>query len=134
MCFGHLAKLAVKSYTLRCESIGKVPPKDSHLRAGARKTEVNPSTWQRRKQMLQVAFVGVSESDLDGRQMVTGFKCRRRSTLVERSVDSPDTLSMDGGVRKAKLFCLQSVAVLSIRTRLWQAQCNISRCGMVSDA
>src|ERR1700726_3801357 len=27
--------------------------------------------------------------------MVTAFKCRRRSTLVERSVESPDTLSRD---------------------------------------
>jgi hypothetical protein len=27
--------------------------------------------------------------------MVTGFKCRRRSTLVERGVESPDTLSRD---------------------------------------
>jgi hypothetical protein len=31
MCFGYLAKLVVKSYMFRCESIGKVPPKDSNL-------------------------------------------------------------------------------------------------------
>jgi hypothetical protein len=27
--------------------------------------------------------------------MMTGFECRRRSTLVERSVENPDTLSKD---------------------------------------
>jgi hypothetical protein len=32
--------------------------------------------------------------------MVTAFKCRRRSTLVERSVESPDTLSRDRRLRK----------------------------------
>src|SRR6267378_2130264 len=32
--------------------------------------------------------------------MVAGFKCRRRSTLVERSVESPDTLSRDRSLTK----------------------------------
>src|SRR6266446_5384019 len=31
----------------------------------------------------------------DERQMVTGFKCLSRSSLVEKSVESSDTLSMD---------------------------------------
>ena len=41
MCFGHLAKLAVKTYMFRCESIGKAPPKDSNLSGCRRTTEVN---------------------------------------------------------------------------------------------
>jgi hypothetical protein len=41
MCFGHLAKLAVKSYMFRRESIGKVPSKNSNLSGCRRKTEVN---------------------------------------------------------------------------------------------
>ena len=32
--------------------------------------------------------------------MATKFKCRRRSTLVERSVESPDTLSSDRNLTK----------------------------------
>jgi len=40
MCFGHLAKLAVKSYMFSCEAIGKVPPKDSNLAGAGEKTEV----------------------------------------------------------------------------------------------
>src|SRR6266849_9513859 len=32
--------------------------------------------------------------------MVAGFKCRRRSTRVERSVESPDTLSRDCSLTK----------------------------------
>src|SRR2546426_963620 len=32
--------------------------------------------------------------------MVTGSKCRRRSTLVENSVESPDTLSRDRSLTK----------------------------------
>ena len=32
--------------------------------------------------------------------MVTGSKCRRRSTLVEKSVESPDTLSRDRSLTK----------------------------------
>src|SRR2546426_11054033 len=32
--------------------------------------------------------------------MVAGFKCRRRSTLVERSVESPDTFSRDRSLTK----------------------------------
>jgi hypothetical protein len=41
MCFGHLAKLAVKSYTFSCEAIGKGPPTDSNLSGAGEKTEVN---------------------------------------------------------------------------------------------
>lgn len=41
MCFGHLAKLAVKSYMFSCEAIGKGPPKDSNLSGAGEKTEVN---------------------------------------------------------------------------------------------
>ena len=38
MCFGHLAKLAVRSYMFKCESIGKVSPEDSTLSGCGRKT------------------------------------------------------------------------------------------------
>ena len=40
MCFGHLAKLAVKSYMFSCEAIGKGPPKDANLSGAGEKTEV----------------------------------------------------------------------------------------------
>jgi len=42
MCFGHLAKLAVKSYMFSCEAIGKVPPKDSNLSGCRRKDRSDP--------------------------------------------------------------------------------------------
>ncbi len=42
----------------------------------------------------------------DERQMVTGFKCLSRSSLVEKSVESSDTLSMDRSptMRSSSLF------------------------------
>jgi hypothetical protein len=54
MCFGHLARLAVKSYMFRRESIGKVPPKDSNLSGCGRKTEVNLCTGNGKATRLTV--------------------------------------------------------------------------------
>jgi len=39
----------------------------------------------------------------------------------------PDTRPTDRHFHNAKLFCLQSVAAASARTRLWQAQCTVAR-------
>src|SRR6266850_8110904 len=54
MCFGHLARLAVKTYMFRCELIGKVPPKDSNLNGCGRKTEVNLCTGNEKPTRLTV--------------------------------------------------------------------------------
>ena len=48
MCFGHLAKVAVKSYMFSCEAIGKVPPKDSNLSGCRRKDRSEPLYRQRK--------------------------------------------------------------------------------------
>src|SRR6266851_1976995 len=43
--------------------------------------------------------------------------------LGERSVESPTLSQAIRSLTKAKPFCLQSVAAVSVKTRLWQAQC-----------
>ena len=65
----------------------------------------------------------------DGKEMATGFECRRRFVTCREKCRNSDTLSRDHSLTKAKLFCLQSVVAVSVRPRSWQSPCSSIRCG-----